>query len=314
MTPVATAAMTPQLPAPSQPAPASPAAHVIHLPANTPITLSINAELSSRDGREGDTFPLTVVQDVLHEGHVVIARGTRAMGEVVWRTGRGPFGKSGKMEVAMRYLDMNGCRIPLEGVYRQEGEGNTGATIGAVIGAGVIGGLVVTGRSARIPSGRELPARTIDVIPFDVGPAGADGRPAVAFAATYVPSAVQTGRPESGERRQRREEREARRTRWPERRTSQTPVRLSLFARPDMEAANPRYPLCSCSLFRSSPPASPSPARQPGSGTETARSGAPKVLASVLQVSPPARSTARADRTSPAHRPARKRPATIWFG
>lgn len=201
-------------PAVATPAVAAPAAlpRETVLAANTPITLSINSELSSRDAREGDTFPLTVVADVVHDGHVVIPRGTRAMGEVVWRTGRGSFGKSGKMEVAMRYLDLDGRRIPLEGLYRQEGEGNTGATIGAVIGAGVIGGLVVTGRSARIIAGRELPARTLDSIPIVIPPPlpGLQGTPTATIAAAYVPSAVQTGRPETAEQREDRLEREAR--------------------------------------------------------------------------------------------------------
>lgn len=165
------------------------------LPANTPIILSMNHELHSRHSREGETFPLTVVQDVAVDGQVVIPRGSRAMGEIVWRTGRGAFGKSAKMEVALRYIELGGRRIPLEGSYRQEGEGNTAATVGAVLGAGIVGGLLVTGRSAVIPAGRELQARTIDAIPVELADAGG-----VAIAASYVPSAVQTGRPETAER------------------------------------------------------------------------------------------------------------------
>lgn len=164
------------------------------LPANTPVTLSMNNELHSRHSREGKSFPLTVVQDVSLNGQVVIPRGSRAMGEIVWRTGRGAFGKSAKMEVALRYIDLGGRRIPLEGSYRQEGEGNTAATVGAVLGAGVIGGLLVTGRSAVIPAGRELQARTIDAIPVVLASADVG---AAAIANSYVPSPVQTGRPET---------------------------------------------------------------------------------------------------------------------
>ena len=168
------------------------------LPANTPIILSLNHEISSRVNREGESFPLTVVQDISAGGQIVIPRGSRAVGEIVWRTGRGAFGKSGKMEVALRYIELDGRRIPLEGHFRQEGEGNTAATVGAVLGAGVIGGLVVTGRSAVIPAGRELQARTVDAIPL-VMP-GTDGQATAVIAASYVPSAVQTGRPQSAVR------------------------------------------------------------------------------------------------------------------
>ena len=194
----------PSAPAPAEPIAAAPTAAVTPAPqarlaqlnANTPITLSVNHEVNSRHVRVGDTFPLTLVQDVSVDGHVVIPRGTRAVGELVWRTGKGVFGKSAKMEVALRYLEMDGRRIPLDGSYRQEGEGNTGATVGAVLGAGVIGGLLVTGRSAVIPAGRELQARIIDAIPVSIPTPTSDGRTAVAMIAdTYNPTAVQTGRP-----------------------------------------------------------------------------------------------------------------------
>lgn len=180
------------------------------LAANTPVLLSLNSEANSRHMRVGDTFALTVAQDVAVDGHVVIPRGTRAVGEITWRTGKGAFGKSGKMEMAIRYLDLDGRRIPIDGYHRQEGEGNTAGTAAAVLAAGVIGGLVVTGRSAVVPAGREFTARTIDAIPVAVS---ADGRATIL--ASYAPSAVLTGRQvneaEAARRAERRQRRQSRR-------------------------------------------------------------------------------------------------------
>src|SRR3712207_3815320 len=42
------------------------------LPAQTEILLSLNNQVSSRDHRTGDTFPMTVVRDVAVDGHTVI--------------------------------------------------------------------------------------------------------------------------------------------------------------------------------------------------------------------------------------------------
>ncbi|MGQ0558714.1 MAG: hypothetical protein ACT4OE_03895 [Sphingosinicella sp.] len=191
--------MTAATPAAVQPASAT--VEVV-LPANTDVLLRLTSQLSSRNQRIGDTFPLTVVQDVAVDGHVVIPAGTRAIGQVTWRTGRGSFGKSGKLEITMRYVELDGRRIPIAGFHRQEGEGNTGATIGAVVAAGVVGGLIVQGRTARIPEGQEFTARTVDAIP--VAFSAQAGSPA-AIAASYAPTAVAS---EVGRRRDARPRRE----------------------------------------------------------------------------------------------------------
>ncbi len=145
----------------------------VALPANTEILLSLNEELTTKGGRieEGHRFRLSVVHDVTLGDYVVIPKGTPAVGEVTWKTGKGAFGKSGKMEIEMRYLELGGRRIPLSGQYRQEGEGNTVATVAGVIAAGVFAGFI-TGKSARIPQGRELKAFTTETLPVAL-PAGA---------------------------------------------------------------------------------------------------------------------------------------------
>lgn len=158
------------------------------LAAKSEVILTINEEVNSKSHKLGDRFFLTVAQDVKTDGHVVIPRGTRAVGQVISRSGKGSFGKAGKMELAFRYLDMDGQRVPLEGMHRQEGNSATAATIGAVLAAGVVGGLFVKGKSARVADGREFTARTMDAIPV-VLPAGGE---VAAIAPTYQPSPVVT--------------------------------------------------------------------------------------------------------------------------
>lgn len=161
------------MPAQAQPimavAQTAPASNLVSLPANTEVLLSMNDDLTTKGGQieVGERFFLSVVHDVKIGEYIVIPRGTRGVGEVTWKTGKAAFGKSGKMEVALRYLQVGNTRIDITGKFRQEGEGNTVATIGAVIAVGVFGGFV-TGKSARIPSGREFKAYTVDAVPVQL--------------------------------------------------------------------------------------------------------------------------------------------------
>ena len=131
------------------------------LPANTEISLRMNQEVTTRGDTwsEGDTFNLTVSNDVMLGEYVVIPAGSRGTGRITWLTSRGMFGKSGKMDIEIEYVEVNGRRIPVDGTYRQEGEGATLATVGGVLLAGPFAGFV-TGRSGTIPADRELTATT----------------------------------------------------------------------------------------------------------------------------------------------------------
>ncbi|MBO9713268.1 hypothetical protein [Sphingomonas sp.] len=131
----------------------------------TPITLIVSKEVNSSTHKEGDTFPLAVRDDVKIGDTIVIPRGTPALGEITWRTGKGAFGKSGKMEFSRRYIDLNGEHIPVTGDYRQEGEGNTVATGVGIIAVGVFAGFI-TGKRARVPMGRELMSQLAQPVPF----------------------------------------------------------------------------------------------------------------------------------------------------
>ena len=162
--PAAPAAMP--APAAEAPAPAASESGLLTLNPGLPITLAVAQEVNSSTHHAGDTFPLTVLNDVRIGDTIVIPRGTPALGEVTWRTGKGAFGKSGKLEFSLRYIDLGGQHIPVSGDFRQEGEGNTVGTGVAILAAGVIGGLIVTGHRARVPVGRELMSQLAQPVQF----------------------------------------------------------------------------------------------------------------------------------------------------
>jgi hypothetical protein len=164
---------------------AAPMAAEAVLPANSEIVMTMNETVSSKSHRLGEKFSLTVAQDVKANGMTVIPRGTRAVAQITRRTNKGGFGKSGKMDFTFRYIDLNGQQIPIEGRHHQAGDSRTGATVGAVVAAGLVGGMLVKGKSAKIEEGREFTARTLDAIPVTM----ADNGMAV-IAASYTPARV----------------------------------------------------------------------------------------------------------------------------
>jgi hypothetical protein len=175
-------------PAMAQAAAASEAG-MLSLSSGIPITLVVSKEVNSSTAKEGDTFPLTVLNDVKVGDTIVIPRGTPAAGEVTWRTGKGAFGKSGKLEFSLRYIDLDGRRIPVSGDYRQEGEGNTIATGVGIIAVGVFAGFI-TGKRARVPMGRELMGQTAQPVQFT-----ADGHLAASYDDKAAMAAAQANTP-----------------------------------------------------------------------------------------------------------------------
>jgi hypothetical protein len=178
--------------APAEPAPvaaSAPAPALLTLSEGVPIQLAVAEEVNSSTHRAGDTFRLTVLNDVLVGNTVVIPRGTPAQAEITWRTGKGAFGKSGKLEFSLDYVDLNGQHIPLSGSFRQEGEGNTVATGVGIIAVGVLAGFI-TGKRARLPVGRELMGQLASPVQFTTSGALApsyDSRAAMAAAEAATP-------------------------------------------------------------------------------------------------------------------------------
>ena len=136
---------------------------------NAEVVITPNDTLTSKGKklREGAKFRISTMFDVMQDGYVLIPKGTSGEGTVTFLTNKGAFGKSGKMEVSFDYLDLSGRRVPLTGTFRQEGEGNTGATVGAAVAVGVFSAFV-TGRSASLVNGEQLRAHTVEPITFTV--------------------------------------------------------------------------------------------------------------------------------------------------
>jgi hypothetical protein len=141
----------------------------IILAPNSEVMVTVPELVTSKKIKEGDSFQIKTMFDVMQDGVIVIPKGTFGDAKVTWRTGKGAFGKSAKIEVAFESLTLSdGRKLALTGTHRQEGQGNTGATVGAVAAAGLIGGVFVTGRSAELKPGQQLIARTAEPATFEI--------------------------------------------------------------------------------------------------------------------------------------------------
>lgn len=130
------------------------------LPSNTDIWLTLDRKLDSHDVKEGDALTFKVARDVMLGNYIIIPRGTPASGRVTMRSGRGAFGKSAKLEFDVNSVNMANHSVPVSGHFKVSGDGNTGATLGAVAAAGLIGGVFVKGHSAVAAEGSEWKVAT----------------------------------------------------------------------------------------------------------------------------------------------------------
>lgn len=158
----------------------------IVIPAHTEMLLRLDEEVGSERARVGQPVAVSVARDVVVDGIVAIPRGAAGIGAVTYRTGKGAFGKSGKIDIELRSIDVAGRMVPVVGRYHAAGDGRTGETLGTILVGGVVAGAFITGRHAIFEEGREFTAFT--------GAATSIVRPTVRMARFVPPPAAPTMR------------------------------------------------------------------------------------------------------------------------
>jgi hypothetical protein len=134
----------------------------------TEIAFKTQTELSSSKSRQGDRFNLTVSDDVLVNGQVVIPRGSLGVGEISFQEGTGAFGKAGKLGTRILYVKVGDMQIPLTGQSDEKGKSGTTGTVVAIVLVGVFAAFV-TGKTAVIPAGSTMVAYVEKDLPIVVG-------------------------------------------------------------------------------------------------------------------------------------------------
>jgi hypothetical protein len=137
---------------------AEPQAQDTRVAAGTLIPLVIDETLSTKTHATGDTFAFHVSENVLQNGHTVFPIGTKGVGELYRVVTKGAFGKSGKLEARMLYIELGDRTVRVNGSIGASGKGATTETVATAILAGTIA-FAVTGKSATIEKGTKLQAR-----------------------------------------------------------------------------------------------------------------------------------------------------------
>jgi hypothetical protein len=130
----------------------------------TPIKLRLSQTVSSADAQVNDRVEFEVLEDVMVDNVVVIAKGATALGTVTEAVPKRRMGRAGKLEIVMDSVRLvDGQKAALRAVKDAKGGSHTaGMTIGIVAAAVVFWPaaplfLLMHGKDITIPKGTDVP-------------------------------------------------------------------------------------------------------------------------------------------------------------
>ena len=130
-------------------------ASVLHAGTSVPLRTVTNLTTEGKRLIVGTRFDLETTDAVRVNGAIVIPVGSHAIGEITQIRNKGMWGKSGGITARLLYVSVDGRQLRLSGTLADKG--STG-TIGVVAAVAFIpvAGFLVTGTSARIPTGSSV--------------------------------------------------------------------------------------------------------------------------------------------------------------
>lgn len=134
----------------------------VTVPALTPVSLEIRADINSKTAQIGSSFPIRLASPITQNGVILVPAGIEGQGEVVHAAKARAAGKAGELILAARYLDWNGVRIPLRSFKYGPAVGTSrtdeAAAAGAIVAAPIM--LFVVGGEVNVPAGTGGIAKT----------------------------------------------------------------------------------------------------------------------------------------------------------
>ena len=130
------------------------------LPDGTEFTVLTTEEITSKTASEGDLLTFQVAEDVVINGHVVIAKGTLVKGEVATVKKSGFFGRGGNLGIRIEStMTVDSQKTKLRSAKGKAGDDKTGTTVALVVLFGPLG-FLKKGKQAIIKSGTAIKVYT----------------------------------------------------------------------------------------------------------------------------------------------------------
>lgn len=125
----------------------------------TAVNVETLERMKSGDNKVGESVPMRVKQDVMsEEGEILIKSGARAYGTITESEPHGMFGKAGKLNFQLNYVQgIDGSQIPLRATLENKGKGCSGVVIASFLLLSVAS-MFFNGDNVVIPPGTELTA------------------------------------------------------------------------------------------------------------------------------------------------------------
>ncbi len=167
----------------------------ITIPAGTTIVVEFSETLSSRTTQTGQLVGLRLREPLVVDGRTIAASGALGGGEVIDASRSGMGGRSGKLIVSGRFMEIAGQRARIRGLQVViAGEDNSREAVNTMILVPYVGwmGGFITGGEIEIPAGTRAEARltTNLVVPLSALPATATEPQSDNTAQTTAPPAA----------------------------------------------------------------------------------------------------------------------------
>jgi hypothetical protein len=132
----------------------------VALPDGTEFSVLTTEEITSKTASEGDQLSFKVAEDVVINGHIVIAKDTLVKGEVAAAKKSGFFGRGGNLGIRIEStITVDNQKTKLRSAKGKAGDDKTGTTVALVVLFGPLG-FLKKGKQAIIKSGTSIKVYT----------------------------------------------------------------------------------------------------------------------------------------------------------